>query len=89
MIRLLGIQYKTPITETCDHFRNSTLEEIARLHHAQYLFALARWRMINIITKTTRWEVVKISASPKRLFFFFGFSCHFSRFQSISKSKQG
>ena len=25
----------------------------------------------NIITKTTRWEVVKIGASPKRLFFFF------------------
>ena len=37
---------------------------------------------ICILTKTTRWEVVENSASPKRPFFFI--SCHFSHFQSIS-----
>ena len=38
------------------------------------------------LTKTTRWEVVKNSASPKRPFFFnfFFISCHFSHFQSFS-----
>ena len=35
IIRLLRIQYKTPIAEACDYF-NSTLEEIARLHRVQY-----------------------------------------------------
>ena len=38
---------------------------------------------IYIITKTTRWEVVKYCASPKRPFV----SCHFSHFQNFqSKS---
>ena len=37
------------------------------------------------ITKTSRWEVVKHSASPNRPFFFFFFwtLCHFSHFASI------
>ena len=39
--------------------------------------------VVDIITQTTRWEVVKNSASPKRPFFF-RISCHFSHFQSIS-----
>ena len=30
IIRLFHIQYKTPIAEECDYFRNSTLDEIAR-----------------------------------------------------------
>ena len=36
IIRLFRIQYKTPLAEVCDYFQNSTLEEIARLHRAQY-----------------------------------------------------
>ena len=36
------------------------------------------------ITKTSKWEVVKNSASPKRPFFFWT-SCHFSHFKSISR----
>ena len=34
--RIFLIQYKTPIAEACDYFRNSTLEEIAWLHRTQY-----------------------------------------------------
>ena len=30
IIRLFRIQYKTPIAEACDYFRNSTQDEIAR-----------------------------------------------------------
>ena len=40
-------------------------------------------------TKTTRWEVVKISASPKRPFFFFLDLMSFFPFSEHFKSKQG
>ena len=30
IVQLFRIQYKTPIEEACDYFRNSTLDETAR-----------------------------------------------------------
>ena len=46
-----------------------------------------RPHIYNIITKTTGWEVVKNSASPKRpFFFFFGFRVIFPVFRAFPSS---
>ena len=64
------------------HRMRKSIKSAEHIYGQTRLHYPARLRARVIITTTTRWEVVKISASPKRPFLI---SCHFSIFPVFSR----